>query len=59
LRFQLDDKKWLLLEDKQVRCVQHSVCTTNRQLLKDLGSTGKALGHYLKWVLILCWLHTQ
>jgi hypothetical protein len=63
LQFQLEDKKWLLLEDKQVRCVQHSVCATNRQLLRDLGSTGKTLAHYLKLVLVdflvLCWLCSE
>jgi hypothetical protein len=60
LLFQLDEKKWLLVEDKQVRCVQHSVCATNRQLVGDLGPTGKALGRYLKLVhvafVLLCCL---
>ncbi|KDR21647.1 hypothetical protein L798_01883 [Zootermopsis nevadensis] len=43
----LDEKNWLLLEDKQVRCIQRSVCATNRQLARDLGPTGRALGRYL------------
>ncbi|XP_069705744.1 uncharacterized protein [Periplaneta americana] len=43
----LDEKNWLLVEDKQVRCMQHSVCATNRQLAHDLGSTGRVLGRYL------------
>jgi hypothetical protein len=48
LWFQLDEKNWLLVEDKQVRCVQHSVCATNRQLVRDLGSTGRTLARYLR-----------
>ncbi|PSN58161.1 hypothetical protein C0J52_00999 [Blattella germanica] len=36
-----------LLEDKQVRCVQHSVCSTNYQLSKELGLPGRILGKYL------------
>jgi hypothetical protein len=59
----MDEKNWLLVEDKQVRCVQHSVCATNRQLVRDMGSTGKALGHYLRFVyvafLILSWLCSE
>ena len=50
LWFQLDEKNWLLVEDKQVRCVQHSVCATNRQLARELGATGQALGRYLRLV---------
>jgi hypothetical protein len=69
LWFQLDEKNWLLVEDKQVRCVQHSVCATNRQLARELGATGQALGRYLRLVdrshvisyasLMVCWVHTQ
>jgi hypothetical protein len=50
LWFQLDEKNWLLVEDKQVRCMQHSVCATNRQLARELGATGQALGRYLRLV---------
>lgn len=60
LWFQLDEKNWLLLEDKQVRCIQRSVCATNRQLARDLGPTGRALGRYLRsvinFLIIFNWL---
>ncbi|KAJ9574106.1 hypothetical protein L9F63_008520, partial [Diploptera punctata] len=36
-----------LLEDRQVRCVQHSVCSTNKQLSGELGVAGTLLGTYL------------
>ncbi|XP_049773113.1 uncharacterized protein LOC126161379 [Schistocerca cancellata] len=41
------EQSWILGEEKQIRCIQRSLCAVNRQLKMELGITGRILGQYI------------